>query len=66
MKPMTHTAIREGRAYNHGRDYKTKVRFTKRHIVDEYGIKYDLKSGTPTSEKYATYGINIESIEEIK
>lgn len=63
---MTHTAIREGRAYNCGRDYATKIRFTKRHIIDEYGTKYDLKSGIPIGEKYATYGIKIESIKEME
>lgn len=46
MKPMTHNALREGRF----RYYKTRVRFTKRHIVDEYGTKYDLKMVHPLVE----------------
>ena len=62
---MTHSAIREGRAYNRGRNYPTKVRFTKRYIVDEFGQKYNLSSGTPVGETYATYGIDIDSIKEL-
>lgn len=63
---MTHIAIREGRAYNAGFKKRTKIRFTKRHIVDEYGQKYSLNTGTPIGESFATYGIDIKSIKEIE
>jgi hypothetical protein len=63
---MTHTAIRKGRAYNRGRNYPTKIRFTKRHIVDEFGQKYNLITGTPTGACFEVYTIDIQSIKKIQ
>jgi hypothetical protein len=63
---MTHTATREGRAYNRGRNYPTKIRFTKRHIIDEFGQKYNLITGIPTGAHFEVYAIDIQSIKKLE
>ena len=66
MKKMTHTGIEVGLAYNRGIRRPVKLRETKNYYISEYGTKYRKNNGSIVGERFATFGLDISTVKEVK